>query len=112
MPCSTASGRLALATVPSRFPWTNAASVALCAAVAYVVVPLLPPGLLGYHHCGRGYYIAKDGRVGALPPARRRNSVRDMRVVLDRLVQAINEPDGARNDLTDHAALNYVSSLR
>ena len=75
-------------------------------------VPLLPPGLLGYRHCGRGYYIAKDGRVGALPPARRRNSVRDMRVVLDRLVQAINEPDGARNDLTDHAALNYVSSLR
>lgn len=75
-------------------------------------VPSLPPGLLGYRHCGKAYYIKKDGRVGALPPARRGGRPRDMRALLDRLMLALNEPDGTRNDLTDHSALNYVSALR
>jgi hypothetical protein len=76
-------------------------------------VPLLPPGLLGYRHCGSAYHIDRQGAVGALPPTPRRVQLRDMDALMARVKRAIKDPArGLRNDLTDHAPLNYVSALR
>ncbi len=76
-------------------------------------VPLLPPGLLGYRHCGTTYYIDRQGLVRALPPTRRRVRLRDMDALMARVKRAFRERNLAlRNDLTDHAPLNYVSALR
>ena len=75
-------------------------------------VPLLPPALFGYSHCGKAYYINKDGRVVATPPPRRSDQERNMRGLLDRLMATLREPNGhVRNDLTDHAPVNYSSAL-
>lgn len=76
-------------------------------------VPLLPPGLLGYQHSGRAYYIDKQGAVRAMLHLKRRKIFRDMRHVLNRVVGALNNPkEIPLRDLTDHAPINYVSALR
>jgi hypothetical protein len=76
-------------------------------------VPLLPPGLLGYRHCGSAYHIDRWGAVRALPPTRRRVRLRDMDALMARVKRAFKDPaSGLRNDLTDHSPLNYVSALR
>jgi hypothetical protein len=76
-------------------------------------VPLLPPGLLGYRHCGSAYHIDREGSVGALAPGRRRVRLQDMEMLFGRLKRALKDPRaGLRNDLTDHSPLNYVSALR
>ncbi len=76
-------------------------------------VPLLPPGLLGYRHCGTAYHIGRQGVVRALPPTRRRVRLRDMDALMARVKRAFRDRNLAlRNDLTDHAPLNYVSALR
>lgn len=76
-------------------------------------VCLLPPGLLGYRHCGVAYYIGKEGQVTALPPSHPRPRIRDMESLLRRFLSVMREPrKPRRNDLTDHSPINYVSALR
>lgn len=76
-------------------------------------VCLLPPGLLGYRHCGTAYYIGKDGGVSALPPARPKPQIHEMEDLLRRFLTVLKDPlSEKRNDLTDHAPINYVSALR
>ena len=76
-------------------------------------VCLLPPGLLGYRHCGTAYYIGKDGGVSALPPARPKPQIHEMEDLLRRFLTVLKDPlNEKRNDLTDHAPINYVSALR
>ena len=76
-------------------------------------VTLLPPGLLGYRHGGTAYHIAKTGSVGALPAPRSRGRIGSMDQLLGKILKAWNSrKQGLRNDLTDHAIINYVSALR
>lgn len=76
-------------------------------------VCLLPPGLLGYRHCGTAYYIGKEGQVSALPPSRHRPQMHEMEDLLRRFLSVVREPrKPRRNDLTDHSPINYVSALR
>jgi triacylglycerol lipase len=76
-------------------------------------VCLLPPGLLGYRHCGTVYYIAKEGEVTALPPAHAHPDIHEMEDLLRRFLSVMRDPrKPKRNDLTDHSPINYVSALR
>ncbi|MDX1400396.1 MAG: lipase family protein [Kiloniellales bacterium] len=76
-------------------------------------VPLLPPGFIGYRHVGLAYYIDKVGTVRAMPPLKRRKTYKDMRQVLNQIMDALNQPKSIpRSDLTDHSPLNYVSALK
>lgn len=76
-------------------------------------VCLLPPGLLGYCHCGTVYYIGKEGQVSALPPAHHEPQISELEDLLRRFLSVVREPrKPSRNDLTDHSPINYVSALR
>jgi len=76
-------------------------------------VCLLPPGLLGYRHCGMVYYIGKKGEVTALPPAHPHPDIHEMEDLLRRFLSVMRDPrKPKRNDLTDHSPINYVSALR